>query len=677
MSKKVPEEIASRVESLRKELEEHSYRYYSLDAPSIPDSEYDRLFTELKALEDQYPDLLTPESPTQRVGAKPLESFAQIKHRIPMLSLDNVFDENSLSVFFDKTAEKLGIDTGVEFVAEPKYDGAAVSVFYLNGKFSYAATRGDGETGEDISQNVRTIRSVPLQLRGSGYPKELEVRGEILMSRSVFESLNREASETGQKVFANPRNAASGSLRQLDPKITASRQLHMYAYSIGFSGTGDLPETHHERLMALREWGFSVSSELALLNSFDEANAYRKGLANKRVGLGFDIDGIVYKVNDLAAQESLGFVSRAPRWAIAFKFPAEQAITRLVSVDFQVGRTGVLTPVARLQTVNVGGVNVSNATLHNMDEIQRLGVRVGDSVIVERAGDVIPKVVSVVFERRPDDALEITLPEACPVCNSPLDLADGLAAVRCSAGWVCTAQRKEALKHFVSRKAMDIESLGAKLVEQLVDADLVHSAADFYALSKEQLLTLERMGDKSAQNVLDSIEKSKETSFARFIFSLGIREVGETTARNLSLRFNSLDEISALSIDLLQQIDDIGPVVASHIHSYFSNADNMEQISQLLEAGIHWPSAKVWDADDQVLAGQIIVITGTIEAFKRDELKARLQEMGATVTGSVSKKTTLLVAGEKAGSKLVKAQELGIKVINEEQIEALLNGKLG
>ncbi len=663
----VPKKIQNEVEALRRDIEGHNRDYYISDAPTIPDSEYDRLFQQLVALEAKYPELASPISPTQRVGAKPLSSFSQITHRAPMLSLDNAFSDEQLAHFCQRVFDGLG-QREVSFALEPKFDGCAVSLFYKNGVLQYGATRGDGQTGEDITHNVKTIRSIPLKLE-PGAPSELEVRGEIYMPLKSFNQLNKEALANGTKTFVNPRNAASGTLRQLDPKITASRALEFYSYSAIIPKQLQ-PKTHSELLVNLKTWGMRVCDLIKQVSDVEGIKNFYQTLMKKRDGLPYEIDGLVIKVDHFEAQEKLGFVSRAPRWAIAYKFPAQEKMTRLLSVDFQVGRTGALTPVARLEPVFVGGVTVSNATLHNMDEIARQDIRVLDTVIVSRAGDVIPKVMATVLSKRPKNAKRILAPTQCPVCGSDVEQEETLAAIRCTGGLYCSAQVVEAMKHFVSRKAMDIDGLGSKLIEVLVENKIIDTVADLYHLKPEDLNQLERMGEKSAAKVIKAIDKSRETTLNRFIYALGIREVGEATARSLATHFNDLDAIMQAEQDSLVLISDIGPIVASHIYQFFKQSHNLEVIRSLLKAGIHWPQNAT--KSDQSLEGKVFVITGTL-SMPRDELKAQLLERGAKVSGSVSSKTTALIAGDKAGSKLKKAQDLGVAVIQESEINDLLS----
>jgi DNA ligase (NAD+) len=667
MSQSIPAEAQQRAAELREQLAYHNYRYYVLDDPAIPDAEYDRLFRELQALEAQYPALVTPDSPTQRVGAEPLKGFAEVRHAIPMLSLGNVFSEEELLDFDRRVREGLGVEE-VEYSAEPKLDGLAISIRYEEGMLVRAATRGDGATGEDVTQNVRTIESVPLRLYGKGWPSVLEVRGEVYMPKAGFEALNERQREKGEKSFANPRNAAAGSLRQLDPRITATRPLTMYCYGVGVVEGGSLPGTHSAIMEKLKGWGLRVSPELRVVKGAQGCLDYFHAIGERRDSLPYDIDGVVYKVDSIARQRELGFVSRAPRWATAHKFPAQEEMTRLNDVEWQVGRTGALTPVARLEPVQVAGVVVSNATLHNPDEIARKDVRIGDTVIVRRAGDVIPEVVGVVLAKRPPHARAIQTPSHCPVCGSEVEREEGEAVPRCSGGLFCSAQRKNAIWHFASRRAMDIDGLGDKLVEQLVDEELIHDVADLYALTQEQIAGLERMGEKSAANLVEALEKSKESTLERFLYALGIREVGESTARTLSRHFGSLEKIREASEEALLQVEDVGPVVAHHIHTFFRQEHNLEVIDKLIRAGVHWPDVAVKATGAQPLAGQTFVLTGALESMTRDEAKERLQALGAKVSGSVSKKTRVVVAGAEAGSKLARAESLGVEVWDEARL---------
>ena len=664
----MPASVEKEIESLRKQLRYHSYRYYVLDDPDIPDAEYDRLHKRLVALEEQHPELITADSPTQRVGSKPLTAFEQIQHQQAMLSLDNVFSEDELQAFYQRLQDRLNTEDEIEFTAEPKLDGLAISLRYEKGVLIYAATRGDGSTGENVTQNVRTMQSVPLRLLAETMPDVLEVRGEVYMPKAGFDRLNQQARKNGDKEFANPRNAAAGSLRQLDPAITAKRPLSLYCYGVGVVEGLQLASTHYEILQQLKSFGFPVCSEIEILRGVSACMSYYENLLSRRDILPYDIDGIVYKVNTIELQNRLGYVSRAPRWAIAHKFPAQEEISKILEVDFQVGRTGAVTPVARLEPVFVGGVTVSNATLHNMDEIRRKDIRVGDQVIIRRAGDVIPEVVRVVPGSRKQALPEIQMLKNCPVCHSLVEQVEGEAVARCTGGLYCRAQRAEAIKHFASRKAMDIEGLGDKLVEQLVEEGLVNTSADLYQLSVETLAALERMGEKSAVNLVRALDKSKQPSLSRFIYALGIREVGETTAMNLASEFKSLQAVQNASYDQLIEVQDIGPVVAQHIVNFFQQQHNLEVIEQLLSAGIKVqdikPAAPGTEPVSE-LTGKTIVITGTLPTMSRDEAKDKLLAVGARVTGSVSAKTDYLLAGDKAGSKLTKAEKLGVQVIDE------------
>ena len=675
MSHKIPEKIKKRAQELTEQLTHHSYLYYVLDAPEIPDAEYDRLFRELQALEEQYPELKAVDSPTQRVGAPPLKAFTQVKHDIPMLSLGNAFEEQDVLDFHRRIRERLDIEDKLEFVAEPKLDGLAVSVLYENGILVRAATRGDGNTGEDVTQNIRTIKNLPLHLIGD-YPAILEIRGEVFMPKAGFDALNERARKQGEKTFANPRNAAAGSLRQLDSKITASRPLSIYCYAVGRVEGEHLADQHYDILKRLGEYGLPLCSEVKLVEDVEGCLAYYKQMGEKRSSLPYEIDGVVYKVNRIDWQQQLGFVARAPRWAIAHKFPAHEEMTVLKDVEFQVGRTGALTPVARLEPVFVGGVTVSNATLHNMDEIQRKDVRIGDQVIVRRAGDVIPEVVGVVPGKRKARTRAIEMPKQCPVCGSDVIQVEGEAVARCSGGLYCAAQRKQGIKHYASRRAMDIDGLGDKLVDQMVDEGLIEHIDDLYTLTVDQVAGLERMGNKSAQNLIDALEKSKTTTFERFIYALGIREVGEVTARNLAKHFQQFDDLQAASEDELVAIPDVGPIVASHIVSFFRQKHNQEIIHRLLAAGMHWPQDQAPVKVDKSLEGQTFVVTGTLSSMSRDEAKQHLLQRGAKVSGSVSKKTSYVVVGENPGSKLAKAEQLGVSVLDEAAFLELIRGSL-
>ncbi len=660
----VPARIRKRIQQLREQINHHNYLYYVLDAPEIPDSEYDRLLRELQNLEQHYPQSITPDSPTQRVGAAPQDRFGEVRHEVPMLSLNNAFSDAEILDFDRRVRERLGIDE-VLYHAEPKLDGLAVSLLYEHGILVRGATRGDGRRGEDVTANIRTIKAIPLRLMGSGYPEQLEVRGEVFITHEGFARLNQSQERQGLKPFANPRNAAAGSLRQLDPAITAQRPLTMYCYGTGQVRGGSLPATHSEIMQRLRGWGLRISPSSRVVSGAPGCLEYYRQMARERDRLEYEIDGVVYKVNDTAAQEQLGEISRAPRWAIAHKFPAREEITRLLDVEWQVGRTGALTPVARLEPVTVSGVVVSNATLHNQDEIERKDIRIGDTVIVRRAGDVIPEVVSVVESRRPADARQPRLPNHCPVCGSDVIRPHGEKIARCSGGLYCPAQRREAIRHFASRRAMDIEGLGDKLVAQLDEKGLIRDLSDLYRLTLEDLEGLERMGRKSARNLLDALEKSKQTTLARFIYALGIRQVGEATARTLAEQFGSLEEIMAADMERLQEVPDIGGVVAESIYLFFREKHNREVLEKLQTAGIRWPSMPQRSSGGLPLAGRNFVLTGTLDSMSRDEAKEMLLALGAKTTGSVSRRTSYLVAGSNPGSKYDKARQLGIPILDE------------
>ena len=705
-AKKIKKFAQQRYVTLIEVINEHNYQYYVLDDPILPDGDYDQLYRQLIDLEASFPELISDDSPSKRVGAEPLDKFKSITHKLPMLSLDNAFNAEELRAFDQRLKDRLEVkdsdednkkDASFDYVCEPKLDGVAVSVTYENGLLVRAATRGDGSSGEDVTQNVRTIKTIPLSLRGAGFPAELEVRGEIYISRSGFEQLNRRAEANEEKLFVNPRNAAAGSLRQLDPKLTAQRPLTMCAYSTGhieYSGDSNrkfIAASHSQSLKKLAKWGFNTNAEVKRLKSIDDAINYCEQLTEKRPSLAYEIDGVVVKVDSFELQEALGFVARAPRWAIAYKFPAEEAITQINAIEWQVGRTGALTPVAKLEPVFVGGVTVSNATLHNIDEITRLDVRESDTVVVRRAGDVIPQVARVIIKARKENALAIKPPTQCPVCESPVARLEDEAVTRCTGGLLCSAQLKESIKHFVSRKAMDIDGLGEKIVDQLVEEKMISTVADLYSLELEPLVNLERMAEKSASNLLAAVENSKSTSLAKFIYSLGIREVGETTAKNLANHFGSLaaiidaainydaestkkkkskdstdtEEETVLPENLLIEVDDVGPIVANHLHAFFSLSRNREVIDQLQAAGIHWLDIEVKAAAELPLVGQTWVLTGSLEILSRDQAKHELEALGAKVAGSVSKKTTVVVAGPGAGSKLAKAESLGIEVLDE------------
>ena len=663
MTKASPD-VISRAGELRDIITEHNYQYYVLDDPRVPDAEYDRLFRELQDLEAQYPDIVTPDTPTRRVGASVETTFEEVVHRIPMLSLDNAFSDEELRDFDRRVRDRLKTEEDIEYVCEPKLDGLAVSLHYESGVLTRAATRGDGYTGEDITANIRTIPSVPLKLRGDNVPELVEVRGEVYMPREGFETLNKRLADKGEKTFVNPRNAAAGSLRQKKPTVTARRPLELCAYSVALEDESRLPATHWEGLQQVSAWGFRINPEMRRATGAEDCLQAYNELMDKRASLPYEIDGIVFKVNSLALQRQLGFVSRAPRWAIAQKFPAQEELTVIEDVEFQVGRTGAITPVARLKPVFVGGVTVSNATLHNMDEIQRLGVRIGDTVFVRRAGDVIPQVVKVVAERRPDNTREVQLPDACPVCQSDIVQIEGEVVARCSGGLFCPAQRKEAIRHYASRKALDIEGLGDKWIDILVDRELVTTVADLYLLKKADLTGLERMGDKSAGNLIDAIDRSRHPVLWKFLYALGIREVGEATAKALASHFGTLEAIGEADEDALQSVSDVGPIVAGHIRSFFDQTHNQETIQALKDAGVQWQTEEI-TASEKPLKGETWVLTGSLSDMTRDDAKAKLESLGAKVAGSVSGKTSCVVAGEAAGSKLTKAENLGVPVMDE------------
>jgi DNA ligase (NAD+) len=694
------ETVVRRVEALRETLNHHNYCYYALDAPEIPDSEYDRLFRELQALENAHPELITGDSPTQRVGSTPVKSFGEIRHEIPMLSLENAFSDEEVGEFDRRVRERLDQHQPVVYVAEPKMDGLAISLRYEQGLLASAATRGDGTTGEDVTHNVRTVQSIPLRLMGDDYPALLEVRGEVYMSKTDFDKLNAAAARQGDKSFANPRNAAAGSLRQLDPRITASRHLSFYAYGVGLVRPDTLPPRHSLILERLRTWGFPVSKYIHTVEGVEGCLAYHRELGAQRASLPFEIDGVVYKVDRLDQQRELGFVARAPRWALAHKFPAEEQMTTLRAVEFQVGRTGALTPVARLEPVFVGGVTVSNATLHNMDEVERKDVRIGDTVIVRRAGDVIPEIVSVVVARRPAHAKAVRLPARCPVCGSEVIRPEGEAVARCTGGLVCAAQRKEALRHFASRRAMDIEGLGEKLIEELADEKLLASPVDIFRLvdHAEQLKTREGWGEKSVTKLLAAIEASKQTTLTRFLIALGIPNVGETTAADLAAHFGSMEALQAAALQYdvqraalhdasnseaekqlaaleLRQIPGIGPTVAEQVGAFFHQPGNRDVVEGLRREGVRWPDVKRSTGTvSGSLAGKSFVLTGTLAGMTRDEAKQRIQSLGGKVTGSVSRKTDYVVAGSDPGSKLAEARKLGVPILDETGFQRLLDG---
>ena len=671
--------IQQRAQELRAAIEKYNHHYYVLDAPLVPDAEYDRLFQALQALEAAHPGLACADSPTRRVGGRALDAFLPVRHRVPMRSIRTETDVEARGAFaFDaRIRRELALPEGgepIEYAAELKFDGLAINLRYENGLLVQAATRGDGETGEDVTENVRTVREIPLRLLTSAPPAVLEVRGEIYMKRADFERFNRKAQASGSKALVNPRNAAAGSIRQLDSKIAAGRPLSFFAYGLGEVQGWALPGSHAAVLEALAALGLPVCAERAVLQGPQALADFHQRIAARRAALAFDIDGVVYKVNSLALQAELGFVSREPRWAVAHKYPAEEACTEVLGIDIQVGRTGALTPVARLAPVFVGGVTVTNATLHNEDEVRRKDVHVGDTVVIRRAGDVIPEVVRVLPEKRPILAPEFIMPKSCPVCASAVVRAEDEAVARCSAGLFCPAQRKQALLHFASRRALDIEGLGEKLVEQLVDADLVRTPADLYRLDAATLAALPRMAEKSAANLLAAIDRSRETTLARFIYALGIRNVGETTAKDLARYFASLDALLAADEATLMQVDEVGPVVARSFQLFCSEAHNREVIAQLVAAGITWSAEDAGRDRPRPLAGKVFVLTGTLPGLSRDAAKALIEAAGGKISGSVSKKTDFLLAGDEAGSKLQKAQELGVQVIDEQALWEALNG---
>lgn len=679
--------IATQLEELRLQLNLHSHRYYVLDDPSITDADYDRLYRQLEELEAQHPELVIPTSPTQRVGHAPVSGFASQAHAVPMLSLGNSLNEAELATFVTRVTKELNqqeiavSEDELEFCCEPKLDGLAVSLIYLDGKFSQGLTRGDGQTGEDITSNLKTLKSVPLQLLGEDLPNNklpslLEVRGEVFLPQAAFEQLNEQAIAKGEKTFANPRNAAAGSLRQLDPRITAQRPLVFMAFQLARleldeQGAIKQPSSHSQALELLAKLGFKTNPETQVVKGFNQVATFCQQLAEKRPHLGYDIDGAVIKLNSLSLQTTLGFRSREPRWATAFKYPAQEESTWLLGVDFQVGRTGSLTPVARLEPVQVGGVTVANATLHNMDEVERLGVKIGDRVILRRAGDVIPQIIKVQLEERPANAQAITMPTACPVCASKVERIADEAAYRCTGGLFCAAQRKEAIKHFASRQALDIDGLGEKLIDQLVEKQLIKTPACLYRLSLEEIAGLERMGEKSAANLLAALEKSKTTSLAKFIYALGIREVGQATASNLAKHFTSLENLLAANEEQLLAVEDIGPIVAQNLLNFFAEEHNLAVITDLQNLGVHWPEVEA-ASTNQPLTGQTWVLTGSLSQLTRSQAKQQLEELGAKVTSSVSKKTTQVVAGEAAGSKLTQAEKLGVPVMDEAEFVQLL-----
>jgi DNA ligase (NAD+) len=666
-----------RMQQLRGEINQHNQNYYQYDAPQIPDANYDELLRELQALEAANPELLSDDSPTQRVGSAALASFQQVQHQIPMLSLDNAFDDEEFAAFDKRVRDRIQAIDDVEYLVEPKLDGLAVSLLYQDAVLVQAATRGDGKTGENVTENVKTINAIPLRLKGVNLPKLIEVRGEVFMPLAGFEALNKQAVDMGGKSFVNPRNAAAGSLRQLDSKITATRPLAFYAYGVGVVEGLVLPATQKMLFELLVNWGLPISDQVSVESGTEQCHKAYESLAGKRPLLPYEIDGVVYKVNNFALQERIGFVSRAPRWAIARKFPAQEKMTEVVGIDVQVGRTGAITPVARLAAVFVGGVTVTNVTLHNEDEMRRKDVRVGDTVIVRRAGDVIPEIVSVVMQRRSEDSALFNMPLLCPVCGSAVERAEGEAIARCPAGLFCRAQVKESIKHFSSRKALDVDGLGDKIVEQLVAKEMVKTPADLYRLTKEQLSGLERMAEKSANNLLLALDKSKQTTLPKFLYALGVREVGEVTANSLATYFASLEALQYASREDLEKVPDVGPIVAQHVVAFFELQHNQEVIAELLTAGVQWPDVEAMSSVDQALSAKVFVLTGTLSLMGRDQAKEILRSLGAKVTSSVSKKTDYLVAGEESGSKLKKALSLGVTVLSEEDFLALIKDHQG
>ncbi len=666
--------VRQRVARLRAEIDRHNHRYHVLDDPEIPDAEYDRMLKELRALELQYPELVVADSPTQRVGGAPIAEFAEVRHRMPMLSLDNAFSREDVLGFDRRVRERL--KTGeVDYCCEPKLDGLAVSLTYREGALAIAATRGDGTVGEDVTHNIRTIKSVPLRLTGRSLPELLEVRGEVFMSIAGFQEMNRRAVEKGEKAFVNPRNAAAGSLRQLDPRLTAERPLEIFFYGAGLVEGRKLPGRHSKVLEQLRAWGLRTSPETRVVRGVDSLFAYYEDIGQRRAKLKYQIDGVVYKVDSREQQEALGFVARAPRWAVAHKFPAEEEMTRVRVIEWQVGRTGALTPVARLEPVFVGGATVSNATLHNIDELQRKDVRIGDTVILRRAGDVIPEVVKVIKEKRPAGTSPVQLPTKCPICGSDVERQEGEAVARCAGALVCPAQLKESLRHFASRRALNIDGLGSKLIDQLVDAGMVKDPADLYRLTAAQLAELERMGEKSAANLAGSLDRSKQTTLARFLYALGIRDVGESTAESLASHFRTLEAIRDASVEEIEEVPDIGPVTAAHIHAFMAEPRNAKVIAALIQRGLKWPAASPPAARKSVFSDKTVVLTGKLAAMSRDDAGDLVRSLGGKVAGSVSKNTDFVVVGEDAGSKLRKANELGIKVLDEEEFLALVGRK--
>jgi DNA ligase (NAD+) len=675
MKNPAPASVQQRVARLRADIEHHNYRYHVLDDPEIPDSEYDRLLLELRQLEEAYPALVKPDSPTQRVGGAPIDAFSQVRHRMPMLSLDNAFAREDVEAFDRRVRERLESERDIRYACEVKLDGLAVCLTYRQGSLEIAATRGDGLVGEDVTHNIRTIQSVPLRLAGSGHPDLLEARGEVLMSINGFRNMNRRAEEKGEKLFVNPRNAAAGSLRQLDPRLAASRPLEIFFYGTGAVEGARLPGRHSEVLEKLRGWGLRTSPDSRVVEGVDGLLAYYDEIGRRRAKLRYQIDGVVYKVDSLDQQRELGFVARAPRWAVAHKFPAEEELTRVRAIEWQVGRTGALTPVARLEPVFVGGATVANATLHNIDELQRKDVRVGDTVILRRAGDVIPEVVRVIPEKRPKNALPAELPDRCPVCGSDVEREEGEAVARCTGALVCPAQLKESLRHFASRRAMDIEGLGSKIIDQLVALGLVKNAADLFRLRADVLAELDRMGEKSAARLVKALERSRETTLPRFLFALGIRDVGEATADALARHYRTLDRLRDSPVAEIEDVPDVGPITAGHVHAFLQERRNRQVIDALVELGVRWPEMPADRAGSRELEGKTFVLTGKLSSLSRDEAGDLIRARGGSVSSGVSKKTDFVVVGEDAGSKLKKAAELGLQTLDEDQFLVLVGRK--
>jgi DNA ligase (NAD+) len=671
-----PAAVRQRVTRLRAAIDRHNYRYHVLDDPEISDAKYDRMLRELRALEEKHPELVVAESPTQRIGGAPIAVFAEVRHRKPMLSLDNAFSREEVAAFDRRVRERLKADGEIDYCCEPKLDGLAVSLTYRDGALAIAATRGDGTVGEDVTHNIRTIKSVPLRLTGHSLPELLEVRGEVFMSIAGFREMNRRAAEQGEKTFVNPRNAAAGSLRQLDPRLTARRPLEIFFYGAGLIEGRQLPARHSQVLEQLRAWGLRTSPETRVVRGVEALFAYYEDIGKRRANLRYQIDGVVYKVDSREQQDALGFVARAPRWAVAHKFPAEEEMTRVRDIEWQVGRTGALTPVARLEPVFVGGATVSNATLHNIDELLRKDVRIGDTVVLRRAGDVIPEVVGVIKEKRPARTSPVQLPKKCPICSSDVERQEGEAIARCTGTLVCPAQLKESLRHFASRRALNVDGLGSKLIEQLVDAGMVKNPADLYRLTATELAKMERMGERSAAKLVESLERSKQTTLGRFLYALGIRDVGEATADALASHFRTLAAIQEASSEDIEEVPDIGPVTAAHIHAFMAELRNRKVLTALTRLGVKWPEATRVDVSDSALTGKTVVLTGRLSSLSRDDAGEQVRRLGGKVAGSVSKNTDYVVAGEDAGSKLRKANELGVKVLDEEAFLAMAGRKI-